>query len=82
MYQIVAIINTDFGENGVYEFAKLVEHDKDGTNLWASVQMLEKMPVDEPTEKRALAIIKQEAKNSLGMEYWLKTYLAKDSKTS
>jgi hypothetical protein len=74
MYQIVDKIKTEFGDNGIIEFAKLIDIKKDRTDIWASVQMLEKMTVDKATEAKALTIIKQEAKQSLGMEYWLKSY--------
>ena len=74
MYQIIDKIKTAFGDNGVTEFAKLIDIKQDRTDIWASVQMLEKMPVDKIVEAKALTIIKQEAKHSLGMEYWLKNY--------
>jgi len=77
MYQIVDTINSNFGENGTAEFVKLVAYTKHRTDLWASVQMLEKMNIDQATEKSALAVIKEEAKTSPGMEYWLNDYLAK-----
>lgn len=74
MYQIVNTINSEFGENGFREFSKLIDITKDKTNLWASVHMLEKMQVDNLIEQKALEIIKEEAKDSIGMEYWLKQY--------
>lgn len=74
MYQIVDKIEAEFGNNGVTEFAKLIHIKQDRTDIWASVQMLEKMTVDKATEAKALTIIKEEAKQSLGMEYWLKNY--------
>jgi len=36
--------------------------------------MLEKMQVGKDKEKKALAIIKEEAKDSLGLQYWLNSY--------
>jgi hypothetical protein len=77
MYQIVEKIKTEFEENGIIEFAKLIDYKQDKTNLWASVHMLEKMTVEKEIEAKALKIIKEEAKESLGMEYWLKNYLDK-----
>lgn len=77
MYQIVNIIKEEFGENGIYEFGKLLDNHDDRTKLWASVQMLEKMAVDSITEQKALTIIKKEALQSIGMEYWLKSYQEK-----
>jgi hypothetical protein len=74
MYQIVDKIKTEFGDNGVSEFAKLIDIKQDRVDLWAAIQMLEKMQVDKDTEKKALAIIKEEAKDSLGLQYWLKSY--------
>jgi hypothetical protein len=74
MYQIIDKIKTEFGANGVSEFSKLIEIKQDRVDLWASIQMLEKMTIDKVTEEKALAIIKEEAKDSLGHQYWLKTY--------
>ena len=77
MYQIVDKIKEEFGDNGVFEFAKLIYIKQDRVDLWAAIQMLEKMQVDKDTEKKALAIIKEEAKDSLGHQYWLNSYLNK-----
>lgn len=77
LYQIVDKIKNEYGENGVTEFAKLIDIKNDGTDIWASVQLLEKMTVDKTTEEKALKIIREESKQSLGMEYWLKNYLEK-----
>ena len=74
MYQIVDKIKAEFGGDGVTEFAKLINFKQHRTDIWTSVQMLEKMTVDKTTEAKALTIIKEEAKESLGMEYWLKSY--------
>lgn len=74
MYEIVQIINTDFGKDGISEFIKLIDETENEANLWASVQMLEKMTVDKITEEKALRIIEQEAKQSIGMQYWLRDY--------
>ena len=74
MYYIVHAIKGEFGDNGVTEFAKLIDIKQDRVDLWASIQMLEKMQVNKDTEKKALVIIKEEAKDSLGHQYWLKSY--------
>jgi hypothetical protein len=74
MYEIVHAIRKEFGEIGIKEFAKLTDIKQDRVDLWASIQMLEKMNVDKDTEKKALTIIKEEAKDSLGHQYWLKNY--------
>jgi hypothetical protein len=80
MYQIVNTIKTEFGEAGVCAFAELMDFKENRTDLWAAVQMLEKMQVDTATEQKALIIIKQEARQSLGMDYWLKTYKEQNRK--
>jgi hypothetical protein len=77
MYQLVDKINSEFGDTGVAEFAKLIDCRQDKTDLWASVHMLEKMKIDKKLEAKALTIIKEEAKQSMGMEYWLKNYYDK-----
>ena len=74
MYQIVNIINSDFGGDGINEFKKLIYYKENKTDLWAAVHMLEKMEIDKATMQKALTIIKQEAKQSVGLEYWLKAY--------
>lgn len=74
MYQIVDKIKAEFGEIGVTEFAKLIDIKQDRVDLWASIQMLEKMKVEKDAEKKALSIIKVEAKDSLGHQYWLKSF--------
>jgi hypothetical protein len=74
MYEIVHAIRKEFGDTGVTEFAKLIDIKQDRVDLWASIQMLEKMTVDKDTEKRALKIITEDAKDSLGHQYWLKQY--------
>lgn len=79
MYEIVHKLRKEFGNIGMAEFAKLIDVKQDRTDLWASVQMLEKMTVDKDIEAKALTIIKEEAKQSLGMEYWLKSYYNKNS---
>jgi len=80
MYQIVNTIKINFGEAGVCEFAGLMDIKDSRTDIWVAVQMLEKMQVDTATEQKALIIIKQEARQSLGMDYWLKTYKEQNRK--
>jgi hypothetical protein len=74
MYQIVEKIKTSFGDEGVKEFIRLIDIRQNRVDLWAAIQMLEKMQVDKETEKKALTIISEEAKESLGYQYWLKSY--------
>ena len=78
MYQIVDKIKAEFGEHGITEFAKLIGIKQDKVELWASIQMIEKMGIDKGTEKKALKIKREAAKNSPGLQYWLKSY--KDKK--
>lgn len=75
MYEIINIINTDFGEKGIVEFSKLLDIEIYRINIWAAVQMLEKFTVNKDTEEKALDIIKKDAETSIGMEYWLKDYI-------
>jgi hypothetical protein len=77
MYKIVQTINLQFGKSGVSEFIKLMDDSNDGVNLWAAVQILEKMSVNKVIEEKALKLIEQEAKNSLGMRFWLEEFRAK-----
>ena len=77
MYKIVDTIILEFGAEGSNEFEKLIEFKQDGTDVWASMHLLEKMKVEPKIEKKALDIIREEAQNSIGMDYWLKEYIAK-----
>ena len=77
MYEILSIIITDFGKQGVAEFSKLIDCEIDYVNLWASIQLLERATVESETEQRALNVIKKEAQTSLGHQYWLKSYFEK-----
>lgn len=74
MYQIVDKINYEFNDDGVTAFSKLINIRQDRVDLWAAIQMIEKLKVDKTIETKALAIIKEEAKDSLGHQYWLKSY--------
>jgi hypothetical protein len=74
MYEIVHKIIMEYGENGIKEFIKLIDIKQNQVDLWAAVHTLEKMSVDESTEEKALMVIQDEAKDSLGMEYWLRRY--------
>ena len=76
MYQIVNLIKIGFGEEGVIKFKKLLDITENRTDLWVAVQMLEKFNLDKESETKALKLIREEAKNSMGMELWLKNYLA------
>ena len=77
MYKIIDTIKLEFSTAGVDEFAKLLDDQDNRADLWAAVQMLEKMEVDSTTEQKALKIIEIEARESMGMDYWLKTYKEK-----
>lgn len=74
MYQIINEIQAGFGNNGMIEFTKLLGISNDKVNLWAATHLLEKTQVDKKTEKISLAIIAEEVKDSLGYQYWLKSY--------
>jgi hypothetical protein len=74
MYEILSIIITDFGKQGVAEFSKLIDCETDYVNLWASIQLLERATVESDIERKALSVIREEAQSSLGHQYWLKSY--------
>lgn len=82
MYEIINYINLHYSKRGVNEFASLLHVKVNRTNIWAAVQILEKMNVDDDIEKIALSIIKEEAEQSVGMEYWLKEYMNKNNISS
>ena len=77
MYEIVDRLKSDFGIEGQDSFKQLLDMEENRTDLWAAVHILEKMNVDIETEKKALKIIEEEAKESMGMNYWLKEWKEK-----
>ena len=77
MYKIVNRLKSDFGIEGQDSFKQLLDMEENRTDLWAAVHMLEKMSVDIEAEKKALEIIEEEAKDSMGMTYWLKAWREK-----
>ncbi len=78
MYEIIDTIVSQFGDNGVKEFSTLLDITDHGINIWAAPHLLEKMKTDVSTETKALAIIKDAAKqdnvHALGFQYWLKEW--------
>jgi hypothetical protein len=84
MYGIVDTIKSQFGVDGVEEFAKLLDIKDYNVNVWSATHLLEKMKVGPVAEEKALAIIKNVAKQDsvegLGFRYWLKDYEAKNIK--
>ncbi|MCX6718861.1 MAG: hypothetical protein NTZ38_00560 [Candidatus Taylorbacteria bacterium] len=81
MYGIVDTINSEFGRDGLREFAMLLDIKDYNTNVWSAVHLLENMKHDHELEEKALEIIKEAAKNKdvkgLGYRHWLKTYASK-----
>lgn len=74
MSEIMNMISTKYGEDGVQQISKLLDVKINRTNIWAAVQILEKLSVDEATENKALDVIRKDAETSIGMQYWLKDY--------
>ncbi|WP_298755225.1 hypothetical protein [uncultured Psychroserpens sp.] len=78
MYKILDLISESENQIEIQKFAELLNVEKSRTNLWVATQMLEKLNVDQKTEKRALNIIKSVANGSgadaMGFQSWLSEY--------
>ena len=81
MYQIVALISENDSQNKIDSFAELLKEEKNKTNLWSAIHLLEKLNFNKQHEKDALKIIQKAAKGdgteALGLQYWLKDYKLK-----
>ncbi len=77
MRRIADIIASDFGADGLREFASLLDDTENDTNIWAATHLLERMKADAATEDKALEIIKnaasEDSPRGLGFQYWLKS---------
>lgn len=78
MYEIIGIINSQFGPDGVIEFSKLLNVKDNNTYIWAAPQLLEKMNSTQEIKEKALRIIREVAKEDnargIGFRHWLKQY--------
>ncbi|WKZ60448.1 MAG: hypothetical protein QY309_03015 [Cyclobacteriaceae bacterium] len=84
MYQIVEIIKNKFGAEGIGKLKPLLDITDFQTNLWIATHLLEKVPLDNETEKKALSIIEKVASGddvlALGYQFWMKEWKLKQSK--
>lgn len=84
MYEIVQEIRDDHGQDGISKLKPLLDIDEYQTNLWIAAQLLEKVDLDEETEKKALSIIKRIASSSepaaIGFQFWLQDWNEKREK--
>ncbi|HNU33883.1 MAG TPA: hypothetical protein PKN75_09840 [Bacteroidia bacterium] len=83
MYEIVELIKTKFGTEGISKFATLLDRQENSTFLWVAPQILEKMNAPDEIRKKALKIIKNIAdsnhSSALGFQGWLMNYESKVS---
>ena len=81
MSKIVERIGREDTSETFNDFYRLLDIPENGTNIWAAVHMLERIPVDSITESKALQIIKQIAKGdsaeAMGFQSWLDDYKKK-----
>lgn len=63
MYEIAEKIGYEDTTETISDFIKLLDIVENKTNVWAAVHILERIPIDSKTENKALAIIKQIAKD-------------------
>ena len=82
MYRIVNSIAERNDQVEILNFADLLNIEENRTNIWAAVQILEKLDVDNKTEHQALEIIKKAAcgvdPDALGFQLWLENYVKKE----
>ncbi len=78
MYQIVDTIHSQFGVEGLHEFAHLLDLVENETNVWVAVHIVEKMNPDSKRKEEALSIIRKVADRNtaqgLGFRHWLKNH--------
>ena len=81
MYKIVELISKNNNEIEIQSFAELLTVEDNRTNIWAAIQMLEKLSVDKKTEQQSLNIIKKVADGNeagtMGYKSWLTDYKLK-----
>ena len=81
MYQIVALISENNRQSEIKRFSELLKDEKNRTNLWSAVHLLEKLNFDKQTEKEALKIIEKVARGTsaeaMGFTHWIKDYKSK-----
>ena len=84
MYEIVDEIRKSQKQEQLNQFVELLDIADNKTNLWAAVQMLEKLSVDNETETKALKIIKSESQgnsaDALGYQIWLNKWTENNKK--
>lgn len=82
MYRIIDSIGQRNDPVEIRNFADLLNIEENRTNIWAAAQILEKLNVDNKTERQALEIIKKAAcgvdTNALGFQLWLENYEKKE----
>ena len=84
MYKIVETIGKGKTEVTIEQFSELLEVTKQRTNLWAAVQLLERVSVNNETKEKALAIIRKAAAGdsaeAMGFQFWLNDWQEKMEK--
>ncbi len=78
MYEIVEIINSEFGVIGVVEFSRLLDIKENNIYIWAASQLLEKMNPSQEIREKALGIIeevsKEDSVRGIGFRNFLRQY--------
>ena len=84
MYEIVEAIGYKKTEETPEQFARLLNISDNKTNLWASIHILERIPIDSETEEKALDIIRTAAQgdsaDAMGYQFWLNDWNGKNKK--
>jgi hypothetical protein len=74
------------GEGGLEAFSALLDVSTNKVHLWAAHHILEHMNISKSLERRALGIIRENAKgdsaDALGERWWLKDWEEKHKKAS
>lgn len=81
MYQIIETLKNEFGTEGIAKLKPLLDITDSKTDLWIATHLLEKVSLDNETEKKALSIIEKMAGGddvlALGYQYWIKDWKLK-----
>jgi hypothetical protein len=78
MYEIAESIGHEKAKASIDKFAALLDIADNKTNLWAAIHLLERIPVINEIENKALAVVESASTennaNSIGYQIWLKEW--------
>ncbi len=82
MYHIIDLLIKNNNGDDFIQFYSLLNEKENGTNLWVSIHLLEKIKLPKNIEIKALSIINKEIKENEDSSYGLKLWLKDWNKTN